>query len=95
MVWHLANKGWNIDQIVQELGRYPNGIGVKYADRLQREVTRSYNKWRRRNPVQRHGLPIIRSVDGQIARVVDEAQTALVESGPSSSAGGCWSNRSL
>ena len=34
VVWHLANKGWTIDQIVQELARHPNGIGLKYANRL-------------------------------------------------------------
>ncbi len=77
VVWHLATKGLNVDQIVEELARY-DGIRTKYADRLCQEVTRSYEKWRRLNPVQSGGLPIIRSIDGQVARMVDQAQTALL-----------------
>ena len=78
-VWHLANNGLSIEQIVDKLAQYPNGIALKYADRLLQEVTRSYEKWKRQqNPVERQGLPIIRSIDGQIARMVDEAQTALI-----------------
>jgi putative DNA primase/helicase len=77
-VWHLANKGLSIEHIVDKLGQYPNGIALKYADRLHQEVTRSYEKWRHQNPVEPQGLPIIRSIDGQIARMVDEAQTALI-----------------
>jgi predicted P-loop ATPase len=45
VVWHLAANGWSIDQITDELARYPNGIGVKYAARLLDEVARSYEKW--------------------------------------------------
>jgi virulence-associated protein E len=48
VIWHLANIGWTIEQIVDELAKYPNGIGVKYASRLLAEVTRSYEKWRSR-----------------------------------------------
>jgi hypothetical protein len=48
VVWHLANAGWTIEQIVDELTKYPNGIGAKYANRLLAEVTRSYQKWRAR-----------------------------------------------
>ena len=81
VVWHLAARGWTIDRIVAELARHPNGIGAKYADRLQQEVTRSYEKWRRQQPVQRQGLPIIQCVPGRIASMVDQAQTALLDSG--------------
>jgi predicted P-loop ATPase len=45
VVWHLAAMGWTIEQIVDELAKYPNGIGLKYASRLLAEVTRSYEKW--------------------------------------------------
>jgi predicted P-loop ATPase len=45
VVWHLARAGWTIEQIVDELAKYPNGIGVKYANRLLAEVTRSYQKF--------------------------------------------------
>jgi hypothetical protein len=45
VVWHLANAGWSIEQIVDELAKYPNGVGLKYATRLLAEVRRSYQKW--------------------------------------------------
>ena len=48
VVWHLASAGWSVEQIVDELAKYPNGIGLKYAARLLAEVTRSYQKWRAR-----------------------------------------------
>ena len=77
VVWHLATKGWDVDDIVDELARHPNGIGVKYADRLHEEVSRSFEKWQRQNPM--HDLPVIKVVGGQIARMVDEAQAALLQ----------------
>ena len=46
-VWHRAGQGKGVDQIVAEFARYPNGIGLKYADRLQQEVERSFRKWER------------------------------------------------
>jgi predicted P-loop ATPase len=48
VVWHLAAKGLTIEEIIEELSKYPNGIGAKYAKRLLPEVTRSYNKWNAR-----------------------------------------------
>ena len=45
VVWHLATQRWTEAQIVAELARHPDGIGVKYADRLADEVQRSYDKW--------------------------------------------------
>jgi hypothetical protein len=45
VVWHLAANGLTIEEIVEELAKYPNGIGEKYAKRLLPEVTRSYQKW--------------------------------------------------
>ena len=94
-VWHLANNGLSIEQIVDQLAQYPNGIALKYADRLLQEVTRSYEKWQRQNPGQQSALPVIRSIDGQIARMVDEAQNALIAARSLFSfAAACWSNRS-
>ena len=29
VVWHLAAKGWSIEQIVDELAGHPNGIGTE------------------------------------------------------------------
>jgi predicted P-loop ATPase len=45
VVWYLASCGWTIEQIVDELAKYPNGIGLKYAGRLLNEVGRSFGKW--------------------------------------------------
>ncbi|MGO9049410.1 MAG: VapE domain-containing protein [Xanthobacteraceae bacterium] len=45
VVWHLASLGWTVEQIVDEVAKYPNGIGLKYAARLLKEVTRSFGKW--------------------------------------------------
>lgn len=79
VVWHLARQGLDIEQIVEKLRRYPNGIALKYAGRLLQEVMRSYNKWRGENPLRVEGLPIIRCRDGEIARMVDQAQQALID----------------
>jgi Virulence-associated protein E len=44
-VWHLAAKGLSVEKIIATFGQYPNGIGAKYAGRLQAEVERSFSKW--------------------------------------------------
>jgi hypothetical protein len=44
-VWHLAARGMPVEKIVDELARYPHGIGEKYAGRLRAEVERSCEKW--------------------------------------------------
>jgi putative DNA primase/helicase len=82
-VWHLANQGHSIDEIERMLAQYSDGIAERYIaeDRLRNEVERSYGKWQQRNPTQRDDLPVIRVVDGQIARVVDQAQSALIDTG--------------
>jgi hypothetical protein len=46
VVWHLAAARKSVEEIVAILEQYPNGIGAKYAGRLQIEVERSYEKWR-------------------------------------------------
>jgi putative DNA primase/helicase len=79
VVWHLASQGRSIEQIAADLAAHPNGIAEKFIDRLQAEVTRSYTKWRWRNPPQQDALPVIKVADGQIARMVDEAQNALLD----------------
>jgi putative DNA primase/helicase len=82
-VWHLANRGLATDEIEHTLAEYPGGIAERYIaeNRLHREVGRSYQKWRRAHPTRLQGVPIIKVVDGQIARMVDEAQDALAASG--------------
>ena len=86
VVWHLAAKGWSIEQIVDELARHPNGIGQKYADRLHEEVTRSYDKWRQQKHIAATGSaapvtdpwPQIYVIAGELPRVVNEAEGALL-----------------
>ena len=87
VIWHLAGKGWTIEQIIDELARYPNGIGAKYADRLQKEVTRSYSKWRSRKHTGAFGEEMIPDANpwpqiyvraGELPRVVNEAEDALL-----------------
>jgi putative DNA primase/helicase len=82
-VWHLASQGHLVDEIERMLAQYPDGIAERYiADgRLRGEVERSYRKWQQRNPTQRDDLPVIQVADGKIARIVDQAQKALVDSG--------------
>ena len=87
VVWYLASTGWSIEQIVDELAKYPNGIGFKYSNRLLAEVTRSFGKWqshRRASAVGSGAAPIttpwpqIRITPGEIPRVVNEAEDALL-----------------
>ncbi len=85
-VWHLAAQGNSEKEIVEELGRHPNGIGAKYAGRLLVEVQRSYAKWQthRRNAVAGSPAvagapwPQIRIIPGELPRVVNEAEDALL-----------------
>ena len=47
VIWHLAHQGYDVEQVVEELGRYPDGIARKYAKRLEAEVRRSFAKYMR------------------------------------------------
>jgi hypothetical protein len=58
VIWHLAANGWTIEQIVDELAKYPNGIGLKYAARLLDEVARSFGKWQNHRQASATGSPI-------------------------------------
>ena len=87
VVWHLASAGWTIEQIVDELAKYPNGIGLKYANRLLAEVTRSFNKWQSRRRASATGSgagaagtpwPQIQIIPGELPRIVNEAEDALL-----------------
>jgi hypothetical protein len=87
VVWHLASAGWSIEQIVDELAKHPNGIGLKYAARLLAEVTRSFSKWqgRRRTGAMGSGAtpattpwPQIQIRPGELPRIVNEAENALL-----------------
>jgi hypothetical protein len=91
VVWHLAVKGKAVEEIVEELTQYPHGIGEKYAGRLAEEVARSYSKWRSQKLTAATGAdagdassagsnswPQIYVLAGQLPRVVNEAETALL-----------------
>jgi putative DNA primase/helicase len=85
-VWHLASAGWTAEQITDELAKHPNGIGLKYANRLPDEVTRSFSKWQSQRRASATGSrtanatpwPQIRIIPGEIPRVVNEAEDALL-----------------
>jgi hypothetical protein len=89
VVWHLANKGWSVNQIVDELAKHPNGIGQKYASRLHKEVTRSFDKWLARKRAAAGGggaasggaWPQIYIRAGELPRIVNEAEAALLDLG--------------
>jgi hypothetical protein len=87
-VGHLYSQGLTLDQIVDELGRHPNGIGAKYAGRLYDEVKRSYDKWHARKRTAATGRPAASAAPwptvivkpGELPRVLDEAEAALLAS---------------
>ncbi len=88
VVWHLAAKGYTTERITHELTPHPSGIGAKYADRLQAEVERSYEKWRLCKCTSATGgaptgnsWPQILVVAGELPRVVSEAEEALLALG--------------
>jgi hypothetical protein len=87
VVWHPSGQGKSAEEIVEEIARHPAGIGRKYAGRLQAEVDRSYAKWQthRRNAalgsptvVASVPWPQIRIIPGELPRVVNEAEDALL-----------------
>jgi predicted P-loop ATPase len=52
VIWSLAARGHNSDQILVQLEKHPNGIAEKYIKRLPKEVDRCYRKWLAKNPTQ-------------------------------------------
>jgi hypothetical protein len=56
VVGHLCGKGMSIDEIVEELGRWSNGIGRRYLGRLRQEVERSLRKWEAKRKIPK-GAP--------------------------------------
>jgi hypothetical protein len=87
-VWHLASRGWTIEQIVDELAKHANGIGLKYSNRLLIEVARSFGKWQSQRHAGAIGTnapigsgsswPQIRVVASELPRVINEAEEALL-----------------
>jgi hypothetical protein len=47
VVWHLAAQGKTLEEVTAEFKRWPDGIGKKYARRLEKAVAASYRKWQR------------------------------------------------
>jgi hypothetical protein len=86
VIWHLAGAGLTIEQIIDELAKYPNGIGFKYSNRLLAEVARSFSKWQSARQAGAMGTgaiagtpwPQIQIKPGELPRVVNEAEDALI-----------------
>jgi hypothetical protein len=94
VVWYLA-------RILEELAKHPHGIGAKYANRLAREVNRSFEKWSAQRRASVVGIaaapaptaagvtaaqssapwPQIIIRPGELPRVVNEAESALLQLG--------------
>jgi hypothetical protein len=45
VVFRLANTGASVDDVLDVLSRYPQGIAKKYENRLRVEIERSFGKW--------------------------------------------------
>jgi hypothetical protein len=87
-VMHLAAQGLDVDHIIEKLAEHPDGIGKKYRGRLREEVERSYGKWREQRRESATGeepagapWPTIKIVAGELPRVVNEAEAALLALG--------------
>ena len=88
VVWYLASQGWSAEEIAEELARHSAGIGAKYAGRLPAEVARCYSKWSAHQRAAATGgtattaggapWPQIKVIPGELPRVVDEAEDALL-----------------
>jgi Protein of unknown function (DUF3987) len=57
VVWSLAGQGFTLDDIEQELRRYPNGIAAKFINRLRPEIERCYGKRQRTQHQQQASEP--------------------------------------
>jgi hypothetical protein len=89
VVWHLASKGMDVDTITDELAKHPNGIAAKYADRLYEEVARCYGKWltakrqaatgKAAGDATEKPWPTIQVIAGELPRIVNEAELALID----------------
>jgi hypothetical protein len=86
VVGYLFSKGLTLEQIIEELSGYPNGISAKYAGRLHAEAKRSYDKWQANERTAATGKPTAANAPwpriivrpGELSRVIDEAETALL-----------------
>jgi hypothetical protein len=86
VVNHLASTGLDIQQIADELAKFPNGIALKFSKRLLAEVKRSFRKWQYQRRASVTGStsgpstpwPQIRIKSGELPRIVNEAEDALL-----------------
>jgi hypothetical protein len=51
VVGYLHSKGMTVDAVVDELAKWINGIGSRYAGRLRPEVQRCFDKWQDRRKI--------------------------------------------
>lgn len=81
VVKRLKRKGWSADAVEELLARHPDGIAAKFRDRLRQEVDRCFGKADAAGGVatpSESGLPKIYIVKGQLPRITDEAERALI-----------------
>jgi hypothetical protein len=52
VIGHLSAKSLSVDQIIEELSKWPNGICRRYAGRLRGEVERSFAKWQGKRKIR-------------------------------------------
>jgi hypothetical protein len=55
VIGHLSAKIPSVDQIIEELAKWPNGIARRYAGRLRSEVERSFEKWQGKRKIRGSG----------------------------------------
>jgi hypothetical protein len=54
-IGHLYAKGLSVDQIIEALSKWPNGIAHRYVGRLRGEVERSFEKWQNKRKIHGSG----------------------------------------
>ena len=85
-VLSMKAHGRTVDEIERLFARYPNGIAAKYAGRLRQEVERAYFKPDQSDKSgadatkgRNTDKPTIKIVPGDIERIVDDSEAALID----------------
>jgi hypothetical protein len=82
VIWSLAARGHNLEQIQEQLAAHPNGIASKYAGRLERESERCFRKRQLKNPppATQAGWPDLTD-EGEPKRTYRHARAAILTLG--------------
>jgi hypothetical protein len=85
VVWHLAGQGHTAEKIIELLAKHPAGIAAKYANRIAAEVERLLRKRQTTKRATKTAAsstndpwPQIQVIPGELPRVVNEAESALL-----------------